>query len=465
MNPSVPGKPGRRALSERTHAVVFFIVVALALLLSDKGQIEGDGIVRWKTLDTLMSEGRLNADRYTVVQPLLAAPLYLAGDLQARAAGATPEARTKILRHWVRRFNKVVAFGVAAWFFTFLRKRAGWRSNEAAWGTLFLLFGTMLIPHARDFYSECLWTLFCLAGLGLYCRLDGEAPGRERWRTVARFVLCCVWIVPLNPLLLFVGGGLIALNFLWRIVAGRMPVAAALRRSDAWVAGLTLLLGAGLCALENLARRGSLSNFGYSGEGFTTPFLHGLAGQLVAPARGMVFFMPCFFCGLILLTRRGDGLNGPARRLVAASLLFSAGLVAAYARWHAWHGAWYWGPRFLLLPSILGALYFVLLARETWNRCGGAARAGLAVLGLASYMVYKAGVGVGQRHLLECLRQGPRGTNATGGGSSSQASWCNGPDLAAMFADRSTLVEIVTVVLVAVLARFAPAAGAEAPRG
>ncbi|MFO1491711.1 MAG: hypothetical protein U1F87_12530 [Kiritimatiellia bacterium] len=42
---------------------------------------------------------------------------------------------------------------------------------------------------------------------------------------------------------------------------------------------------------------------------------------------------------------------------------------------------------------------------------------------------------------------------------------CNGPDLAAMFADRSTLVEIVTVVLVAVLARFAPAAGAEAPRG
>jgi len=66
-------------LSPRWFAIIFFLIVAVALLTSDKGQIAGDGIKRWEALDALMSDHELTSDKYSIVQPLFAVPLYIAG--------------------------------------------------------------------------------------------------------------------------------------------------------------------------------------------------------------------------------------------------------------------------------------------------------------------------------------------------------------------------------------------------
>ena len=130
---------------------LYFLLVALILLLSDKGQIAGDGIKRWEALDTLMSKGELTADKYSIVQPLCAVPLYTVGVLHAKVAGAVDEERIHLVGRTVQRFNKIIAFFVVLWLFLILRTTAGWDYRAASIAGLFLLFGTILIPHAQRF--------------------------------------------------------------------------------------------------------------------------------------------------------------------------------------------------------------------------------------------------------------------------------------------------------------------------
>ena len=226
---------------------------------------------------------------------------------------------------------------------------------------------------------------------------------------------------------------------------------------DACATLVGLVCGAGLCMMENQLRRGSPVDFGYAGEGFTTPLLYGLAGQLLAPARGLVFFAPAFFLGTALYWRWRDRLPTLVPPMVSLSLLYSLLLVVAYAKWHAWHGAWYWGPRFLLPLSVLGCLFFVLTARMTWPTGGRLLRGALVATGLLSYMVYKAGVGVGQRHLVACLHRLPATDHCYWQLQSLPfASWLDARDLVAMLTHRSTLVEALAAVALIVLVRHAP---------
>jgi hypothetical protein len=41
-------------------------------------------------------------------------------------------------------------------------------------------------------------------------------------------------------------------------------------------------------------------------------------------------------------------------------LVFVGGLVLVYARWWAWHGAWFWGPRFFLAASLPACIALLL---------------------------------------------------------------------------------------------------------
>ena len=419
------------------------------LLFSDKGQIAGDGAVRWRALVALMDEHRLTPDRYTLEMPLAAIPLWAAGDAAARAGGEEGPARLETIGHVVQRFNKLVAFAIAVWLFRRLR-RLGLGVLGAAGGVLGLLFASLLIPHSKDFYSEGLWTLLSCVALGLLA--DGAA--RTRRGDAVLFVSSAL-AIPLNPLLspvIVVTG---AMLFFLEGEEGRMAALRGVR-----IASAGAILGLGLSLIENLFRRGALLDFGYAGEGFTAPFFEGLFGQLFSPARGAVFYLPMFFVGFVLAARRG---RPDVRRFAFAGTAFGVLLVLTYAKWHAWHGMTYWGPRFLLPLSVLGATFFALAAPEAW-RAGAAARAGLVLLAALSYAAYKVGVGVGVMPLRACLLpDAARLSCYWDRARLPLASWLSPGDLASMLSHRSTAVELGTLALFAALMARGPGRPASGP--
>jgi hypothetical protein len=450
-------RAAERWRGHRLTRALFFALTALALLFAGRGQIEGDGIARWEALDALMSEGRLTDDKYSIVQPLFAAPCYAAGRLAAAAVGAPPERRAEIVRRVVKRFNKMVAFALVVWLVAFLRRRAQWPFRHAAAAGLFLLFGSLLIPNAKDFYSECLWTLLCALALTQAARIE-DRPFRELPAGSALlFVAAIALSVPLNPILAPVfalTAGTVALGRAWGARPRSLRAAArAAWRPDLLLTAAALLLGTGLCLGENMLRRGAALDFGYPGEGFSTPLWRGLWGQIASPARGILFFAPTFFCGLFLLGGARRRLAPTARRLVVWSLVFCGFLLLAYSKWHAWHGAWYWGPRFLLPLSVFGSLYYVLLFRDAAGR-GAWTFAALVALGVASFMIYKTGVAIGQGPLIECLRQHPAGDFCFWRWKFLPfASWADPAHLLDMLGHRSTAVELVVAAAAAALWR------------
>ena len=434
-------------VSGRAFPAAFFALVALVLLLSDKGGIGGDAEIRFRALESMVERGELTADRYSVVQPLLAAPLYFLGSAAASLGRARPvdaAERRETIRRVVGRFGKVVAFGISAWFFVRLRGRYGFSQGEAGAATLFLLFGSLLIPHSVDFYAEPLWTLLSLLALGALAdeaAATGPGAGGGSGRRAALILASAGLAVPLAPVLapILSAAGLAA-SLLSR---PRSPFPFLLASAGA---GLGLVLGLG----ENLLRRGAALDFGYAGEGFSAPFLHGLLGMLASPARGLVFFVPAAL--LLPFAARGGRGRGPDP-LLALGTVYSLLLVLAYANWHAWHGATYWGPRFLLPVSILSSLALAVVARNGWPGASRGTKASLVAFALASYAVYKSGAALRMSRLLPCILARPDGDETCFWlwEHHPLAPWLDLPGLRDIVSHRSTAVEAGALALFVLL--------------
>lgn len=446
------GIEGTAARAERGFTLALAVLLLVAVLTAHKGQIGGDGRVRFATLQTLMDEGRLSADKYSLVVPLLAVPLYVAGEAAARVAGAEGDAVVHWVERFVRRFNGLVAVALALAAFLYLRHELRWSRRDAVAATAFLLFGSLLLPHARDLYAEPLWTLGSLLVVWLLAALIAPGKRAAGWRRPTAVVALLAGLVPLNPLLapVFVA------------VAALAAVAVATRTGrDRFTAPVVTLVGVAagslVAGLENLARRGSFTDFGYPGEGFTTPFLHGLVGQLVAPARGVVFFTPAIVAGLWLVADRRLEPDHRHRAFVRLGLLYCVLVVLAYAKWHAWHGAWYWGPRFLLPLSVLGALFLAIVVHDRWAAAGRLARAAWALLAAVSAAVYQVGATVKDRHLLDCLRLDPAGEACYWDlRFTPLASYLDRADLVTLVSSRSLAVVLATLAAMTALVRWWP---------
>src|SRR5206468_4886727 len=133
------------------------------------------------------------------------------------------------------------------------------------------------------------------------------------------------------------------------------------------VVAAVLLLG-----IESWVRRGSPLVSGYDGNagaqtvlpysgrpGFSYPLFFGVLSILLSFGKGLLFFAP----GL-LLPVAADAADVPARlrQCYQYCLLFLVGLVIAYAKWWAWYGGFFWGPRFLLFASFPASLAMAVYA-------------------------------------------------------------------------------------------------------
>jgi len=122
-----------------------------------------------------------------------------------------------------------------------------------------------------------------------------------------------------------------------------------------WVAFFAPLVLCGIIiGWFNWTRYGSPLTFGFSAlqhTSFTTPLLLGLYGLLISPGKGLLFYNPIAWAGLIGLaimfrTRRREAILFAL--ILVAELLF-------FAVYEYWTGGWNWGPRYILpvLPLLV----------------------------------------------------------------------------------------------------------------
>src|SRR5215831_16560749 len=301
----------------------------------------GDGADRGNAIMELIDKGRLTPMRYySYVGPLFSIPFY-------------------VLDKWFHsnhrlffRYNYFVfATGAVVACLT-LRKRV----DPQQLGRFFLLILTasMFPYHIRTFYGETFSAVFAAVGI-LLVTYRRPVWG---WSLVVLAVL--------NTPALTVGMALVA-------------VATAFSEKK-WQHLLPLLVVVAGSLLESWVSRGhslvtEYENVGagdrgirpYTGlGGFSYPLFFGALSVLFSFGRGILFYAP----GLWLAFQRPK-CEPTIHRTYVLWMLFLLGEILVYSRWHAWHGAGFWGPRLFLFASIPACYLLVVRLADREGGLGG----------------------------------------------------------------------------------------------
>ncbi len=363
----------------RLRAIVDSGLIALGVVLLAVGQphrLIGDGYSRYLALSELLGRAHLADGDYSLVGPLFAAPLWIAGRLTGDPA------------HWLKYYNvTVLGLGLGA-AYLLLRRRLD--PTVLRQFLLLVVAGSMVAAAVADFYGE----MFTTAAVGVGLLAATVHPRHPASHPVGRVPRIAGWTAvtlgAVNTPASLIGLGL---------VTGAQTVRARRLRLVPFAAAAVLV------AVEIVVRnggyvgnRGSQTIMPYSGRpGFSYPFVLGVAAILFSFGRGLVFFIP----GLVLPARRRLLARDPKlAEIYLLWMLFLAGLVIAYASWWAWHGGMTWGPRFFLL-GILPAALVLAVRLDDRDASPLAYVATLGVLALSSW-VGAASTAFGQLWPPEC---------------------------------------------------------------
>ena len=416
--------------SSKKRLAIFFSIIFIVLIFSDKGVISGDGGKRWDALRTIMEDGRLTKDPYSLGQPILSIPLYVVGDFWFRIVtdleSGTSEFRKKRLERIekiVRRYNKVLVFLRCIFFFLSLRKIFSFTELESTYSTFFLIFGSMIIPHAKDYYGEITWTFMSFLSVYYLSFLLCAKKGQSK-NSFLFFFISTSFAVWLNPLLSFVFTFLFISIILWNFFyknkyeSESFLIGFFLNRLLI-LGGLAILFGLSISFAENFLRRGNFLQFGYTAmvglksgelEGlFPGNFLKGMSGHLFSPARGIIFFAPSFFIGFFLIFKKSK-ISEQGICFIVSALLFSLLLMIGYSKSIEWFGGWSWGPRYLLPISVFSSVFFVISVKY-FSKNSLMSRYFHIFLGFISFITYFIGVSINDRHLKYCFMNTPLQAN------------------------------------------------------
>jgi hypothetical protein len=298
----------------------------LALLLLLPHQLNADGLYRFQALSELLEKGKLSNTRYSLVGPAFSIPFWLLGKVYETAAW------------WCERYNLflfAVSLVVIYWL---LKDRVDPRLIRKFF--LILLAASMFSTHLSYYFGE-VFTSLCVA-IGILAIVIGyELPG---------------WIA------IILG----VVNIPASIIGLALVVAKRMLDNKRWRYILALVAAGGMIIAESWIRRGGPFVTGYervagyrtvmpySGlPGFSYPFFFGLLSILFSFGKGLVFFTP----GLLLPVRKTllkiqQDIKLDFLAVYILWLCFLCGLILVYAKWWAWYGGAFWGPRFFLFASI-----------------------------------------------------------------------------------------------------------------
>jgi hypothetical protein len=285
-------------------------------------EISGDGAVRFQAIAQLIEQGQVSSMGYSLVGPLLSVPLYLLGKLHQ-----TPQ-------WWCARFN-VLVLTIGLFISSRLLRH---RRDQAPLSQFYLLLiaASMFPNHLRGYYGEVLTAVLVVVGILAVCL--GRPLGG--W--------CAIVFGTVNSPAAIVGLGFITVK---QALDDRR-----------WRHLLALVVAAGLILMESWLRRGHPFTTGYEGNagiqtilpysgrpGFSYPFFFGLLSILFSFGKGIIFYAP----GLLLSVSNRRAMERDALyRAYRLWMWFLIGLILVYAKWWAWYGGWFWGPRFFLFASI-----------------------------------------------------------------------------------------------------------------
>lgn len=309
-----------------------FILTAV-FVLSLPASVMIDATVRFQDLDRIL-HGRKPEEKFSMVGPLCATPLYVLGWVVGETERAV----------WC--FNRLLALGGCAAFWWLLRPVLG--PTERARFVVALLLTSMLPHHLMHFGGEVFSTF--TVGFGL-----AAVVVRRAW-----------WGVPLA-----VAG---AVNTPGSIGGFAVAVVVLFTHTRRLRHLLAVPVACGLVLLENYVRRGDPFFTGYDGERgvpnalpfsggpeFSYPLFFGVLSLLFSFGKGLVFFVPTVFLPPADPSGPGEA-DADLRWVYGVWVGAVVGLVLVYARWWAWYGGWFWGPRFLLFACLPAAL---VIARRT----------------------------------------------------------------------------------------------------
>jgi hypothetical protein len=208
-----------------------------------------------------------------------------------------------------------------------LARRLGATTRGAILAALGFAFGTIALVYSRLFFADPLLALLTVAGI--YFTLGGECRGA----TVAALLA-----VLAKPTGIVLGPCLGSYLLFKRQPAGR------------WLAPLCgTAVGLLIYFAYNWARFASPFDFGQPGTFALRVVPSALAGLLISPGRGLLWYSPAVIAvaaapGAVF--KRWEG-----RLLVAVAGAY----LAEHSIWMSWAGGWSWGPR-LLLPAMPGLM-------------------------------------------------------------------------------------------------------------
>jgi hypothetical protein len=275
----------------------------------------------------------------------------------------------------------------------------GYRRGVSLAVAVFAGLATPLWFYAKTFFSEPLAAL-ALTGAALWL-LRGLRTG-STWQHLAAGL--CLGVAVMTKPANIIAAVPLVLCLLWSlrqrgVRSAWTPIA---------VSGLGTSIFLVAIALYNHARFGDFTETGYGGEltganqdwgGWTTPFWEGMAGLLVSPGRGLLWYFPgtllCLW-GIVALWRR----NRPVAVLSGSLMLV---YLLTYAKWYMWEGGWCWGPRFLV-PALPLMLLPVAEVFARWRELGRALQSAIVALSALSILVAVSGLLVNYADYAQGLR-------------------------------------------------------------
>jgi hypothetical protein len=277
--------------------------------------------------------------QYTHAQSLLELPLYLLG----RLLGGDPATLTGVaLTKFTTSLLNPLLIALTGWLVAVFASYLNFSRRLSILLGLAYPLATMALAYVDTNFSEPLLAFALLLATYAayrarfdhsqsYLALSGAALGLAVYTRERSVIL-------LPPFLLFV-----------LLTQPR-------RQWTGWLAFLIPIAMAGvLIGVWNWLRFGSLLTTSYAAwqpeTGFSTPIVVGVFGLWLSAGKGLLFYNPIVWLGLIgliSLWKRDRALAA----LIGLSLLI---LTIFFARYDLWTGGWNWGPRYLLplLPLLV----------------------------------------------------------------------------------------------------------------
>lgn len=380
----------------RAIAASLFLFAACVYLLTAAGHIVSeDGTQMFNTTRSLAREGGLSIPwgeamegrngnlycRYGIVPSLVAVPFYGVGWALSAVGPALARGNPEFVERFaVSMVNPFIgALSVVIVFA--LGQAVGFTKRTSVALALTYGFATFAWAGSKYFVSEPLQGLFMAGAMLALIRRGGMGP---RSLAVSGLLLGLGFLTKPATVVLYPAYAAIVV---WGS-GGPRPVSRAFMRLVLF--SLPFVAAGLLSASYNYYRFGDPFEFGFGfqdprNRAFSTPLSVGLHGLLLSSGKSLFLYAPA--AALSLISFRSFGRRSPLAGVLCA--LVPLILVLFYARWVAWHGDGFWGPRYIMpaLPFLIlpvGVLLDAPRRRIGWRR-------GLFVFAVAAGLLVQTG--------------------------------------------------------------------------